>query len=159
MNTINNNNLESAFMKLAPKRRNFVEYYFACEMNATQAAAKAGYSKRSARTQAEFLMKNPAVRAAIEEKRQEYARKNDVTPDWVVANAKKVVIRCMQEEPIYDKEGNPTGEYRFDSAGAIGALRILAKFLGMERTTIEHQQTGGLGIVLNLNSRSMPENC
>ncbi|NCB40326.1 MAG: terminase small subunit [Erysipelotrichia bacterium] len=108
MNTNNNNN-ESAFMKLAPKRRNFVEYYFACEMNATQAAAKAGYSKRSARTQAEFLMKNPAVRAAIEEKRQEYARKNDVTPDWVVANAKKVVIRCMQEEPIYDKEGNPTG--------------------------------------------------
>ena len=39
----------------------------------------------------------------------------------------------MQEEPVYDKEGNPTGEYRFDSAGAIGALRILAKFLGMER--------------------------
>jgi len=149
MNT-NNNNDESAFMKLAPKRRNFVEYYFACEMNATQAAAKAGYSERSARTQAEFLMKNPAVKAAIEEKRQEYARKNNVTPDWVVANAKKIVIRCMQEEPVYDKEGNPTGEYRFDSAGAIGALRILAKFLGMERTTIEHQDSGGLGIILNL---------
>ncbi|MDN5278638.1 MAG: phage terminase small subunit [Clostridiales bacterium] len=149
MNTNNNNN-ESAFMKLAPKRRNFVECYFACEMNATQAAAKAGYSRRSARTQAEFLMKNPAVRAAIEEKRQEFARKNDVTPDWVVANAKKVVIRCMQEEPVYDKNGNPTGEYRFDSAGAVSALRILAKFLGMERSTIEHQSTGGLGIILNL---------
>ncbi len=56
----------------------------------------------------------------------------------------------MQEEPVYDKEGNPTGEYRFDSAGAIGALRILAKFLGMERTTIEHHDSGGLGIILNL---------
>ncbi|NLF97539.1 MAG: hypothetical protein GX569_12425 [Candidatus Riflebacteria bacterium] len=63
------------------------------------------------------------------------------------------------EEPIYDKEGNPIGEYRFDSAGAIGALRILAKFLGMERTTIEHQDSGGLGIILNLTGRPTQENC
>jgi hypothetical protein len=64
----------------------------------------------------------------------------------------------MQEEPVYDKNGNPTGEYRFDSAGAVSALRILAKFLGMEKSTIEHQSTGGLGIVLNMNGRPPTEN-
>lgn len=154
--TTSENNDESAFMKLAPKRRNFVEHYFTCEMNATQAAARAGYSERSARTQAEFLMKNPAVRAAIEEKRQEISRKNNITPDWVVERAKKVVIRCMQEEPVYDKDGNPTGEYRFDSAGAVSALRILAKFLGMEKSTVEHQSNGGMGIILHLNGRQTP---
>jgi phage terminase small subunit len=141
---------QSAYLKLSPKRKEFVDAYFRCEMNATKAAIAAGYSERSAYSQADRMMKNADVKAAIEEKRQEIARENDVSIDWVVQKAKKVVIRSMQEEPVYDNEGNPTGIYKFDSAGANGALKILAKYLGMDKSTVKHEGVNGLGIVLNL---------
>lgn len=141
---------QSAYLRLSPKRKEFVEAYFRCEMNATKAAIAAGYSEKSAYNQADRMMKNDDVKAAIEEKRQEIARENEVSIDWVVQKAKKVVIRCMQEEPVYDNEGKPTGEYKFDSMGATAALKILAKYLGMDRSTVKHEGVNGLGIVLNL---------
>jgi hypothetical protein len=39
----------------------------------------------------------------------------------------EVFERCMQHKPVLDKDGNPTGEYRFDSAGAARALELMGK--------------------------------
>ena len=33
----------------------------------------------------------------------------------------------MQQVPVLDKEGNPTGEYRFNAAGALRALELIGK--------------------------------
>lgn len=37
----------------------------------------------------------------------------------------------MTAEPVLDREGEPTGEYRFDSSGAARGLELLGKHLQM----------------------------
>lgn len=141
----------SAYSRLPDKRRRFVDEY-TVDCNGTQAAIRAGYSAKSAQQQSADLLLIPMVKAAIEEKLEEIRRKNEITADWVVDKAKKIIERCMQAEAVYDSEGNPAGEYKFDSSGANGSLKILAKYLGMEKTTVSVESTG-LGIVLHLTGK------
>lgn len=54
-----------------------------------------------------------------------------VSKAWVTTRLMQVAERCMQAEPVLDKEGNSTGEYRFDSSGANRALELLGKEMGM----------------------------
>ena len=146
---------ESAYSRLPDKRRRFVDEYI-IDCNGTQAAIRAGYAPKAANEQAARLLANASIKAAVEEKLAEIRKKNEITADWVVDKAKKIIERCMQAEPVYDHEGNPTGEYKFDSSGANGSLKILAKYLGMEKTTVS-VESSGLGIVLHLNGKKQPE--
>lgn len=50
---------------------------------------------------------------------------------WVISRLMQVTERCMQAEPVLDKEGHETGEYKFDSAGATRSLHLLGSELGM----------------------------
>jgi phage terminase small subunit len=45
--------------------------------------------------------------------------------------------KCMAAKPVLDKDGNQTGEYRFDSAGAGKALDLKAKRHGLQTKKIE----------------------
>lgn len=126
---------ESDYLKLSTKRRKFVDEYIK-DCNGEQAAIRAGYSARTANEQAAQLLAIVSVRAAVDEKLAAIARNNEIDANWVVDKAKKIIERCMQAEPVYDNEGNPTGEYKFDSSGANGSLKILAKYLGMEKKDI-----------------------
>lgn len=146
---------ESAYSRLPDKRRRFVDEYI-IDCNGTQAAIRAGYAPKAANEQAARLLANASIKAAVEEKLAEIRKKNEITADWVVDKAKKIIERCMQAEPVYDHEGNPTGEYKFDSSGANGSLKILAKYLGMEKTTVS-VESSGLGIILHLNGKKQPE--
>lgn len=143
---------QSAYLKLSKKRRKFVDEYVK-DCNGTQAAMRAGYSANSANEQAAQLLAILSVKEAVKEKLAEIAKENEISADWVVEKTKKVILRCLQEEPVYDKEGNPTGEYKFDSAGANGALKILAKYLGMDKSTVKHEGFNGLGIVLHMGGK------
>lgn len=143
---MSNENKQSAYDLLPPKRRRFVDEYVK-DCNGTQAAIRAGYSGKTAYSQAERLLKNVDVKQAVDERLAAIARENEVDASWVVDRAKKIVERCMQAEPVYDREGNPTGDYVFNANGANGALKILAKHLGMEVT--RHELTGKDGEPLN----------
>ena len=46
----------------------------------------------------------------------------------------EVKNRCMQANPVLDKEGNETGIWKFDSNGANKALDMLAKHVGFYET-------------------------
>jgi hypothetical protein len=69
--------------------------------------------------------------------------KASVDRAWVLERLKKVAERCLQEEPVMVR-GEPTGEYKFDSAGANRALELLGKELGMfvERKQIDLNPLG-----------------
>lgn len=54
-----------------------------------------------------------------------------VSKAWVTTRLMQVAERCMQAEPVTDREGNNTGEYKFDSAGANRALELLGREMGM----------------------------
>lgn len=51
-----------------------------------------------------------------------------ITHGYVLGRTKDVVERCMQEEPVLDHEGKPTGEYRFEHSGALKGLEMLGRY-------------------------------
>lgn len=57
--------------------------------------------------------------------------KTGLDREWVISRLMSVVDRCMTAEPVKDNKGNPTGEFRFDSAGANTALKMLGDTLGL----------------------------
>lgn len=57
--------------------------------------------------------------------------KTGLDREWVISRLMTVAERCMQAEPVLDKTGEPTGEYKFDSSGANQALKMLGDTMGM----------------------------
>ena len=49
----------------------------------------------------------------------------------VVRDLLAIKDRCMQEVPVVDRHGRLTGEFRFDAAGALRALELIGRELGM----------------------------
>jgi hypothetical protein len=75
------------------KRRRFVEEYVT-GLNATQAATRAGYSKKTAYAQGSRLLKDAEVRAAIEVKLAEKTEKADVTVERIISGVLRIAQRC-----------------------------------------------------------------
>lgn len=89
----------------------------------------------SIKTCQDWERKNPAVRARIEEL-SAIATKNAILQtgldrEWVITRLMSVVDRCMEAEPVRDKDGNDTGAFEFNAAGANQALRMLGDTLGL----------------------------
>lgn len=64
---------KSAYEQLEPKQKGFVDAYFVMGFNATQAAIKAGYSKKTARQLGSQLLTNINIKAAVAEQMAKYA--------------------------------------------------------------------------------------
>lgn len=70
------------------------------------------------------------IRAELERAAQKAAA---VTKEWVVEKLRENVLRAMQAQPVLDREGNHTGEYRYEGNVANKALELLGKEIGMFR--------------------------
>ena len=136
---------------ITPKQEMFCLEYLK-DGNGRQAAIRAGYSAKSAQEQSSKLLSKDKVKAYLRDKMNDAIVSAAVTTEWVVERARQVVLKSSQAIPVLDSEGNPTGEYKYDSAGVNGALKILAKYLGMEVATVRHEMQG-LGLVLNLSGK------
>lgn len=109
---------------LTPKQRLFVAEYLV-DLNATQAAIRAGYSKKTAKEQASRLLTNAHISDAIQKAFDKRIERTEIDADYVLHMTNELLERCMQHTPVLDRNGNPTGEYQFDSAGAARALKLL----------------------------------
>ncbi len=132
---------------LTPKRAKFVQEYLV-DLNATQAAIRAGFSPKSASVEGARLLINAKVAAEIAKAQLARQERTQVTQDWVVERLRENVDRAMTAEPVTDKEGNETGEYRYEGAVANGALSLLGKHLGMFVDKKEVTMTGGSGVLI-----------
>ncbi len=68
---------------MTPRQQRFVEEYLV-DLNATQAAIRAGYSAKSACEQASVLLRNPKVAAAVAARASRVTRKAEVTVERVL---------------------------------------------------------------------------
>ncbi len=75
-------------MSLTPKQACFVEEYLV-DLNATQAALRAGYSPKTAYSQGERLLKNVEVHRAIQEAQEARSERTGITQDEVIQGLKK----------------------------------------------------------------------
>lgn len=124
---------------LTPKKRLFVAEYLV-DLNATQAAMRAGYSKKTAHSQGPRLLEDVEIRKMINSANESRAEKAGISAQWVLDNIKAVAVRCMQGEPVREKvdgEWVNTGEWKFDSSGANKALENLGKHLKLFTDKLE----------------------
>lgn len=123
-------------MALQARQKLFVEEYLK-DLNATRAAERAGY--KHPLQQGPRLLGNVGVAQAIQAAQAERARKAKIDATWVLEKLIENRARAAQATPVLDREGNPTGEYRYEGSVVNKALELIGKHLGMYRDVVEHQ--------------------
>lgn len=146
--------------ELTAKQQRFVEEYLV-DLNATQAAIRAGYAKTTAEKKAPVWVGKsresspyPAVWDAVDDALRKRSEKTGITAEYVLKSLQHVAERCMQAEPVRDREGNETGEYRFDSSGANKSLELLGRHLKLFTDKVEHTGKDGGPIELTDTERA-----
>ncbi|MCY1150695.1 terminase small subunit [Enterobacter asburiae] len=91
--------------KLTDKQELFAREYLK-DLNATQAAIRAGYSENTARKIGSENLTKPDIQDFIAELNRERLERVQIDADYVLRQAVKLHERCMQEvEPITDRRG------------------------------------------------------
>jgi phage terminase small subunit len=85
---------------------------YAVDQNATQAAIRASYSKRTAYSQGSRLLKDPDVRVEIETEQNRHAQRVDVQVDEVVAGLKTIAKDCLAPAAARVSAWKALGEYK-----------------------------------------------
>ena len=121
-------------VKLTPKQQRFVEEYL-LDLNATQAAIRAGYSKKTARAIASENLAKPNIQEAVAKAKGERSEATKIDASWVLNKAVELHQRCMQEvrpvlnpktrKQVYDDEGNAL--FTFNAAAANRSLEIIGR--------------------------------
>lgn len=137
--------------KLNDKQKRFCEEYLK-DMNGTQAAIRAGYSEKTAKSIANENLTKPDIQTYIQELQEGIKKRNDISVDEIIQDLIEIKNRCLQNVPVmyFDKidkewkqEGTVCGEpvYKFDAQGALKALDMLMKHLGGYQKDNQQQQT------------------
>ena len=101
------------------------------DRNASQAAIRAGYSAKNADKIGPRLVGLGRVSEIIGREAEKRAERTNITADYVLEMIRNTVERCSQGEPVKDREGNPTGEWKFDSNAVLKGCDLLGKHLAM----------------------------
>ena len=141
-------------LKLTAKQQRFVEEYL-IDLNATQAAIRAGYSEKTAEQLGYQLLQKTSVLKAIEEAQAKREERTQITQDYVLTNIQKVIERCMQVQQVDNcltqtEDGELAQAFMFKEQGALKGLELLGKHLGMFKDKIEHSGPNGGPIDLSL---------
>lgn len=117
------------------KHETFCQEYIV-DYNGTQAAIRAGYSKKTAGVQASKLLKNANILARIRELQEERMTQLSLDQNFVVLQIVDTIQQCKGGYPV--KTLNPKtgkyeeiGMYQFDSRGTLKGLELLGTHLGM----------------------------
>ncbi len=115
--------------KLTNKQANFVAEYQK-DMNATQAAIRAGYSSKSAEVIAAHLVKKSQVTEAIEKAMKSRLQKIGVYAERVLTELARVGLSDIRS--LYDDEGRLKHPKDWDenTAAAIAGVEVMEEFEG-----------------------------
>lgn len=135
--------------KLTPKQELFCKEYLV-DLNATQAAIRSGYSEKTAKDIGCQNLAKLYIQERIQELMIERQKRTEITADYVLNNIKTIGERCMQVIPVTEKVDGQiveTGEYKFDSNGALKSQELLGKHLCLFTDKINHD--GELNITVS----------
>lgn len=128
---------------LTPKQYMFVQEYL-IDLNATQAAIRAGYSANTANEQGARLLANASVKVAIQAGMDKRAEDVGIDARYVLHGIVKLIDRCEQKVPVLDSDGEPTGEWKFESNTAMRGYELLGKHLKLFTDKVEIDVGGAL---------------
>lgn len=137
---------------ITPKQQRFVDEYL-IDLNATQAATRAGYSAKTAGQIGEKLLRKVEIQHALTARMKARETRTEITQDYVLSTIRNTVERCSQAEPVIGKDGEPTGEYKFDAAAVLKGCELLGKHLGTFRDKVELTGADGGPVVHTITRR------
>ncbi|WP_296193672.1 MULTISPECIES: terminase small subunit [unclassified Psychrobacter] len=116
--------------KLTAKQQRFKDEYL-IDNNATQAAIRAGYSKKTAKSQGQRLLTNVDIKAAIKAGQKDIAKRNGLTID-------DILDELEEARKIAKEEGK--------GAPMVAASMGKAKLLGLIVDKAETKTEGNISI-------------
>lgn len=127
--------------KLTSKQAKFIDEYM-IDLNATQAAIRAGYSKKTAYSQGQRLLKNVDVKKNLDKRKEKVAKKSGVTRDEIINRLNKRSILVEELQALAAKEKLTTAEENklarlllvIKTSDANKSDEILNKMLGYNAT-------------------------
>lgn len=147
--------------KPTPKQQRFVDEYLV-DLNATQAAIRAGYSQKTANEQAARLLANVSVQAAIAERMKERQQRTELTQDMVVKELARIAfgdprkvmswgpggVKLRDSETLAGEDAAIVaevsesvtaagGSLKLKTHDKVGALKMLGEHLGMFKQRVE----------------------
>jgi phage terminase small subunit len=128
---------------LTPKQQRFVDEYLV-DLNATQAAIRAGYSEKTARQVAAENLAKPNVAEAVQARQAERAERTELTQDEVINDFREIRDLALGRKPKTIKLRQGDGEwaeqevYDYDLANAHRANEALGRHLKLFTDRVEH---------------------
>lgn len=113
---------------MTPKQERFVAEYLV-DLNATQAAIRAGYSPKSARQNSDRLLTNADIAAAVEAGKAKQLKKVGLTGEWVLEELRKVA--ASDPRKFFEDWGGikPIHELGDEEAAALSHFEVVKKNL------------------------------
>lgn len=166
---------------LSEKAVLFVKEYLT-DLNATQAAIRAGYSAKTANEQGARLLVNVSVRSAIESAQAERAGRLDITADKVLKEIARIAFgdprdvmawgpggvelkdsagldedQAMQVAEVTQTVSATGGSMKLKKHDKVKALELLGRHLGMFTDKLEHGGAGGGPLTVLVQQYAKPD--
>ena len=108
---------------MTPKQTRFVAEYL-IDLNASEAAIRAGYSRKTARSIGSELLTNPDISAALAEKQAKQLARADLTAARVLEEMRRLAFFDIAD--FFDVDGNlkPVTDIPVEARAAIAGLEI-----------------------------------
>ncbi|MDQ1196697.1 terminase small subunit [Agrobacterium sp. SORGH_AS 787] len=87
---------------LTPRQQAFVEEYLV-DLNASQAAIRAGYSCKTAKVLGSILLKKVQVMEAVEQAKRERSERTQIHADWLLSRLAEEALADIAD--LYDENG------------------------------------------------------
>ncbi len=109
---------------LTDKQARFVDEYLV-DLNATQAAIRAGYSAKTANEQGARLLANVSVQNAIRERQEVLKMKTEITQEWVVERYRRIVEGC-DKRLFFNDDGSvkPPSQWSAEMGLAVAGFEV-----------------------------------
>lgn len=137
---------------LTDKQKRFIEEYL-IDLNATQAAIRAGYSKNRASELGYQLLQKTTVQQAIQDAQNKRSERVQITQDDVIrmllenieiASGKKAVIKTeIRKSENGELVGDDIAQFVYESSSVNKALELLGKHLGMFSQKVDLTSSDG----------------
>jgi phage terminase small subunit len=123
---------------MSPRQRRFVEEYL-LDLNATQAAIRAGYNPRTAGRYAHALLKKQEIAAALAEAQAQLSERTRISIDRVVTELARVGFSNLRR--AFDHNGNLLRPEAWDdaTAAAISSVKVATRNLGDGEVEYVHE--------------------
>ena len=129
-------------MALTDKQQRFAEEYLV-DLNASQAAIRAGYSRKTADQQGHQLLKKTSVAAEIQKRMDARSDRVEISADYVLETIRDTIEQCRRIDPVPDGEGGVTMPY--NPTAVLKGAELLGKHLKLFTDKVEH--SGGIKMV------------